>query len=195
MNIQVILIRCGLENWSILATSTWLRCYDMRDVQDVAVVFSAIWCVHIIYWNPWHINCDRMMFNRPRYVLLWKILKNLSSYDESVPRYCSMKSKKTSNSAKMPIFSRQLWIVPQTHINLPRISKHTINIITHFYMLVPLNLCSQSDIRAIILTPYLFGVVTFVLFAVATPNKYGDHLFESRVTSRWLRQYLKWYSK
>ena len=47
---------------------------------------------------------------------------------------------------------------------------------------------SQSDIRAIISAPYLFGVVTpvvtFVLFAVATPNKYGDLLFESRMTSR-----------
>ena len=47
---------------------------------------------------------------------------------------------------------------------------------------------SQSDIRAIISAPYLFGVVTFVLFAVATPNKYGDLLFESRVTSRRLRE-------
>ena len=47
---------------------------------------------------------------------------------------------------------------------------------------------SQSDIRAIISAPYLFRVVTFVLFAVATPNKYGDLLFESRVTSRRLRE-------
>ena len=47
---------------------------------------------------------------------------------------------------------------------------------------------SQSDIQAIISAPYLFGVVTFVLFAVATPNKYGDLLFESRVTSRRLRE-------
>ena len=47
---------------------------------------------------------------------------------------------------------------------------------------------SQSDIRAIISAPYLFGVVTFVLFAVATPNKYGDLLFESRMTSRRLRE-------
>ena len=47
---------------------------------------------------------------------------------------------------------------------------------------------SQSDIRAIISAPYLFGVVTFVLFAVATPNKYGDLLFESRVTSRRLQE-------
>ena len=47
---------------------------------------------------------------------------------------------------------------------------------------------SQSDIRAIISAPYLFGVVTFVLFAVATPNKYGDLLFESRVTSHRLRE-------
>ena len=49
---------------------------------------------------------------------------------------------------------------------------------------------SQSDIRAIISAPYLFGVVTFVLFAVATPNKYGDLLFESRVTSRRLREWM-----
>ena len=49
---------------------------------------------------------------------------------------------------------------------------------------------SQSDIRAIISAPYLFGVVTFVLFVVATPNKYGDLLFESRVTSRRLRELL-----
>ena len=49
---------------------------------------------------------------------------------------------------------------------------------------------SQSDIRAIISAPYLFGVVTFVLFAVATPNKYGDLLFESRMTSPRLREYM-----
>ena len=48
---------------------------------------------------------------------------------------------------------------------------------------------SQSDIQAIISAPYLFGVVTFVLFAVATPNKYGDLLFESRMTSHRLREY------
>ena len=48
---------------------------------------------------------------------------------------------------------------------------------------------SQSDIRAIISAPCLFGVVTFVLFAVATPNKYGDLLFESHVTSRRLREW------
>ena len=47
---------------------------------------------------------------------------------------------------------------------------------------------SQLDVRAIISAPYSFGVVTFVLFAVATPNKYGDLLFESRVTSRRLRE-------
>ena len=49
---------------------------------------------------------------------------------------------------------------------------------------------SQSDIRAIISAPYLFGVVTFVLFAVATPNKYGDLLFESCMTSRQLREWI-----
>ena len=49
---------------------------------------------------------------------------------------------------------------------------------------ISLSSFSQSDIR-----PYLFGVVTFVLFAVATPNKYGDLLFESRVTSRRLREW------
>ena len=52
----------------------------------------------------------------------------------------------------------------------------------------PFSVFSQLDIRAIISAPYLFGVVTFVLFAVATPNKYGDLLFESRVTSRRLRE-------
>ena len=49
---------------------------------------------------------------------------------------------------------------------------------------------SQSDIRAIISAPYLFGAVTFVLFAVATPNKYGNLLFERRMTSRRLREFL-----
>ena len=57
--------------------------------------------------------------------------------------------------------------------------------------LIRLAAFSQSDIRAIISAPYLFGVVTFVLFAVATPNKYGDLLFESRMTSRRLRE-LSW---
>ena len=59
--------------------------------------------------------------------------------------------------------------------------------VTAIYRLHATNLLalafSQSDIRAIISAPYLFGVVTFVLFAVATPNKYGDLLFESRMTS------------
>ena len=63
---------------------------------------------------------------------------------------------------------------------------------SHKYLLSSCRLCiifSQSDIRAIISAPYLFGVVTFVLFAVATPNKYGDLLFESRMMSRRLREW------
>ena len=46
----------------------------------------------------------------------------------------------------------------------------------------------ELELRTIISAPYLFGVVTFVIFAVATPNKYGDLLFESHMTSRRLRE-------
>ena len=82
MNIQVLLIRFGLEKWSILVTSTWHGCYDMRDVKYVAVFFKCnVMFTHHLLKTFTHKLWLNDVEQNP-YLLFWKILQDLSSYDE-----------------------------------------------------------------------------------------------------------------
>ena len=46
-----------------MVTSDWHGCFNTCDVQGVAVLWNAMWCLLIIYWKSFYINDGRKISN------------------------------------------------------------------------------------------------------------------------------------